>query len=143
MSLSWLEPFLPWILALASVSLLLFAASLLIIPWLIIRLPAAYFHPETRRPLRRTSAYPKLSFLLTLLKNMIGVLCIAAGLAMLLLPGQGLITILIGITFTNFPGKFRLEQSLARRRSILRAMNWIRNKAHRPPLVPPPDKDPD
>jgi hypothetical protein len=143
MSFTWLEPFLPWVWAMASMSILLFAATLLLIPWLIVRLPTAYFHAQSRRPLHRISPYPKLTFLLALLKNMLGVLLIAAGLAMLLLPGQGLLTILIGITFTNFPGKYRLEQSLARRRSILRAMNWIRSKAHRPPLIPPPDKDPD
>jgi hypothetical protein len=60
---------------------------------------------------------------------------------MLLLPGQGLLTILIGITFTNFPGKYKLEQALARKHSILRAMNWIRRKAKHPPLLPPLDKD--
>ena len=138
MNLDWIDPFLPYIWAMASMSLLFFAGSLLIIPWLIIRLPATYFSAQSRKPLRTASPYPKLNFLLTVLKNLLGGVFILAGLAMLLLPGQGLLTILIGVTFTNFPGKYTLEQKLARRTSILLAMNWVRGKAKRPPLVPPP-----
>lgn len=141
MTFKVIEPFLPLILAMASLSVFFFLASLIFIPWMIIRLPPTYFSPQTRRPMRTISAHPKLSLLLTVIKNLIGGVFILAGLVMLVLPGQGLLTILIGITLTNFPGKYRLEQGLARRRSILRAMNWIRSKAHRPPLVPPPEKD--
>ena len=36
------------------------------------------------------------------------------GVAMLALPGQGLLTMLVGIMLMNFPGKFRLEQALIR-----------------------------
>ncbi|MFP4049015.1 MAG: hypothetical protein ACOCQT_02050 [Desulfovermiculus sp.] len=140
MTFKMIEPFLPLIWAMASLSVFFFLASLVFIPWLIIRLPATYFSSQTRRPMRTTSAHPKLSFLLTVVKNLVGGVFILAGLVMLVLPGQGLLTILIGITLTNFPGKYKLEQGLARRRSILRAMNWIRRKAHRPPLVQPSEK---
>ena len=135
--LNWLEPFLPLIVAMASMSLVLFVGSLFLIPWLIIRLPRDYFAPQNRQPLRKASEHPRLSFVLTIIKNILGILFIIAGLAMLVLPGQGLITILIGLTFTNFPGKYRLEQWLARKKSILRGMNWIRRRAHRPPLLSP------
>jgi hypothetical protein len=125
----------------ASVSVFFFLASLLLIPWLIIRLPVDYFHSQTRTLLRRVSPHPKLDFLFAVLKNLFGVLFILAGLAMLVLPGQGLLTILIGITLTNFPGKYKLEQGLARRKNLLRAMNWIRGKAGKDPLIPPLAKD--
>ncbi|MDZ7762616.1 MAG: hypothetical protein U5L00_20505 [Desulfovermiculus sp.] len=141
MSLEWIDPFLPLIWGMATVSVFFFLASLVLIPWLIIRLPADYFSSQTRIPLRTDSPRPKLDFLLTVLKNLFGGLFILAGLVMLVLPGQGLLTILIGITMTNFPGKYRLEQGLARRKSILRAMNWFRRKARKAPLMPPPDKD--
>lgn len=141
MTFKVIEPFLPLIWAMASLSVFFFLASLVFIPWLIIRLPPTYFSSQTRRPMRRASAHPKLSFLLTVIKNLVGGLFILAGLVMLVLPGQGLLTILIGITLTNFPGKYKLEQGLARRRSIFRGMNWIRRKAHRPPLVPPLEKN--
>ena len=141
MSLEWIDPFLPLMWWMATVSVLFFVASLLLIPWLIIRLPADYFHPPSRKPLRTASSHPKLGFLLAVLKNLFGGLFILAGLAMLILPGQGLLTILIGITLTNFPGKYRLEQGLARRKNILRAMNWFRRKAHKAPLISPPDQE--
>ncbi len=139
MSLSWLEPFLSFILWMASISSLFFIVSILFIPWVIIKIPYDYFYPETRQPVRTVSPYPKLNFLLTIVKNLVGGLFIIAGLAMLVLPGQGLLTILIGMTLTNFPGKYKLEQGLVRRKSILRAMNWIRSKAHRPPIWTPPE----
>ncbi len=141
MSLQWIDPYLPFIWGMASVSVFFFLASLLLIPWLIIRLPVDYFHSQTRTPLRTVSPHPKLGFLFAALKNLFGVLFILAGLAMLILPGQGLLTILIGITLTNFPGKYKLEQGLARRKSMLRAMNWIRGKAGKDPLIPPLARD--
>ncbi len=138
-SLDWLQPFLPLALWMASISGLFFVTSILIMPLVIIKLPFNYFYSETRQPVRTVSAYPKLNFLLTVVKNLIGGLFILAGLAMLILPGQGLLTILIGITLTNFPGKYKLEQGLVRRKSILRAMNWIRRKAHRRPIIISPE----
>jgi len=56
---------------------------------------------------------------------------------MLLLPGQGIITILIGIMMLNFPGKFTLEQRIVQQPNVLRAVNWMRTKADRPVLEVP------
>jgi len=53
---------------------------------------------------------------------------------MLLLPGQGLITILIGIMMLNFPGKLAMERRIVQQPTVLRAINWIRAKAARPVL---------
>jgi hypothetical protein len=54
-------------------------------------------------------------------------------------PGQGLLTVMIGLMLLDFPGRRRLEKSLARRRSILTAMNRTRARFGHPPLLPPPD----
>ncbi len=54
---------------------------------------------------------------------------------MLVLPGQGLLTMLLGILFLDFPGKSRLEQKLIRQPAILKAINSLREKADRPPFV--------
>jgi hypothetical protein len=56
---------------------------------------------------------------------------------MLLLPGQGLITILIGLMFLNFPGKLALERRIIQQPTLLRAINWIRAKADKPVLQAP------
>jgi hypothetical protein len=56
------------------------------------------------------------------------------GIALLVLPGQGLLTILLGITLLDLPGKRHLEIVLLRRPSVSRAVNWLRRKSGRPPL---------
>ena len=70
-------------------------------------------------------------------KNILGFVLIIAGIAMLVLPGQGLLTIVVGVVLMNFPGKFRLERWLAMRAPIWRSLNWLRRKARRPELQRP------
>ncbi len=54
---------------------------------------------------------------------------------MLFLPGQGLLTMLLGILFIDFPGKHRLEQKLIQHPKILRTINTFREKAGKPPFT--------
>ncbi|HOS97284.1 MAG TPA: PGPGW domain-containing protein, partial [Deltaproteobacteria bacterium] len=70
-------------------------------------------------------------------KNILGAVFILAGIIMLFLPGQGVLTILIGITLVSFPRKRVLELRLVRKPSVLRALNWMRARAHKPPLLLP------
>jgi hypothetical protein len=56
---------------------------------------------------------------------------------MLIVPGQGMLTIAVGLVLTNFPGKFRLERWIATRRSVWRSINWLRRRAGREPLERP------
>ena len=67
-------------------------------------------------------------------KNIIGVFLIIGGLLMLVLPGQGLLTIVTGLLLINYSGKCKLEQKLVAIPSVFRALNWIRVKANKPPL---------
>jgi hypothetical protein len=120
---------------LGALSVLTFIGSLVLIPWLIARIPPDYFQPEKRLPIRSQSRYPGLNHLLTVLKNVLGILFILAGLGMLFLPGQGILTLLVGLMMTNFPGKYKLEKKIIGRRSVLRAINWIRIKYKKPPLM--------
>ena len=135
--LLWLEAneTLLWLAALGSV--VTFLGSLAVIPWLVVRMPADYFvHP--RRPiLRFFGEHPALRLLGLCLKNLLGGLLIFAGLAMLFLPGQGILTILIGLSLLNFPGKRRLELRLVGQPRVMRGINWLRTRAGRPPLLLP------
>jgi hypothetical protein len=115
-------------------SLVTFVASLIVIPLLIVRMPADYFTRE--RPYYR-GRHPVLHWSILIAKNLFGALFLLAGLAMLFLPGQGLITIVIALTLLNFPGKRRLECRLIRRPGINRVINWIRTRKGRPPLLIP------
>ena len=54
---------------------------------------------------------------------------------MLVLPGQGILTILVGFTLLDFPGKFRLQRWIVTRRGVLESINWVRKKAGREPLA--------
>ncbi|GAC20421.1 hypothetical protein GARC_3466 [Paraglaciecola arctica BSs20135] len=54
---------------------------------------------------------------------------------MLVLPGQGLITMLIGLSLIPFPGKHRIERDLLSRNSVRSTLNWIRIKANKEPFI--------
>lgn len=110
-------------------------ASMLAIPWLVVRMPKDYFNTASR-PLHYRSP---LAWLAWLLRNLLALVLLTAGILMLVLPGQGILTILIAIMISTFPGKYRLERALVRRPRILRAVNWIRRRHGRPDLNDPRD----
>jgi hypothetical protein len=133
--LEWLQGYTTAFWWFGFLSIVTFVGSLIIIPVLVARIPKDYFvrHPGQRHG--NSHALPGLRLLIMLLRNILGIAFILAGLAMLVLPGQGIITILIGMMLTDFPGKHRFEQRFVRQPAVLRAMNWIRQKAQQPPLV--------
>ena len=131
---SWVESHLTQILVVTSaVSLVMVVASVVALPWFIARLPTEYFarvsHPELRsvdlgaHPVRRV------------LKNAVGGLLAIAGLSMLFLPGQGLVTLLVALTLLEFPGKARLERRLIENDTVFSALNWLREKAQKEPFI--------
>jgi len=122
------------LLALFALSVVGFVGSLIVIPIILVRLPPHYFderHPrawmENHHPILRLVGH--------VLKNIAGVVFLVAGFAMLFLPGQGILTMLIGVSFLDFPGKRRLEAKLVGQPSVLRTINGIREKFGRPPLT--------
>ncbi len=123
---------------LAGVSVVMFVVSLLVFPLIIVFLPQRYFVKPRRDPARLIRRRPALWLVVTVLKNLFGAVLVLAGLVMLLLPGQGLLTILIGLTLLNFPGKYALERRLASRPAVARALNRMRLLVGRPPLEIPP-----
>ena len=54
---------------------------------------------------------------------------------MLLVPGQGVLTILVGVLLCDFPGKRTLERKLVVRPLALSTINKIRLRYKRPPIV--------
>jgi hypothetical protein len=52
-------------------------------------------------------------------------------------PGQGVLTILVGLLFLDFPGKFALERRLVQVKPVQAAIAWMRAKAGRSPLELP------
>jgi hypothetical protein len=113
-----------------------FASSLLVIGVLLVRLPATYFQREHPRDFW-IDRHPFLRWTGLIAKNLAGVAVILLGLALSVpgIPGQGLLTILIGLMLVNFPGKRRLEVKIISRPRVLRSVNRLREHYGRPPLV--------
>jgi hypothetical protein len=133
--LDWIHAHEPFLWAIVGVSIFTFAASLIVVPWLIVRIPPDYFsrHRPPRKP--GEGPYPMARLALRIAKNALGLLFVLAGLLMLILPGQGLLTILTGVLLLNFPGKRRLARWIVSRRPVLKGINWLRRRAHREALV--------
>ncbi len=128
---AWLEKHAELLWWVTGSSVALGLITLVAIPMIVIRLPASYFVAGGRRHLYRQHPVG------VILKNALGALLVLAGLAMLVLPGQGLLCILIGLILIDFPGKRRLEQHLIRYRAIHAPANWIRRRNQRPPFRQP------
>ncbi len=120
---------------LAWISAALLIISIAIIPWIVINIPQDYFHEHYRVRISKQSAHPLITRFLAGLKNVFGFIFVVLGILMLVLPGQGILTILMGLFFMNFPGKYRLERKLVSSPKVLKSLNWIRAKANKSPLV--------
>jgi len=116
--------------ALGLLSLALFLISLIVFPLIIIFLPADYF---VRTEPGILTLSPR-RMVLRVLKNAFGLFLILAGVLMLFLPGQGLLSIFLGISLMHFPGKRKLEMRLLNFPRIHRSVAWVRRKANRAPL---------
>ncbi|RMG56770.1 MAG: hypothetical protein D6717_05965 [Gammaproteobacteria bacterium] len=133
----WLQPLLPWIAPMAGLSLLLLVGSILALPWLVTRIPEDYFvSPEPWRA-SHPPRHPLVLLGILLAKNLLGAVLLLVGVLMLVLPGQGLLTMLAGIVLLDFPGKRRLERWLIRQPTLFKGINWLRERSGHPPLRPP------
>jgi len=122
------------LIGLGASSILIFVISILGISWFVAQIPEDYFLSSKRKPSKWQEQKPILRLAVLFGKNIIGVSLIIGGLLMLVLPGQGLLTIVTGLLLINYPGKYKLEQKLVAIPSVFRALNWIRVKANKPPL---------
>lgn len=104
----------------------------LLLPVVVMRLPPDYFASsrDQQPPPRHL-----LGWLWRIVKNVLGVVFVLAGVAMLILPGQGLLTILIGLMMVDIPGKRAVERRIVARPMILRLLNKMRASRGRAPLI--------
>jgi hypothetical protein len=123
------------IMWIAGASVVAFIATLIVAPMLVVRIPSDYF-AHGRRPRKQwADRHPFVRGVLLTGKNLLGYLLIAAGLAMLVLPGQGVLTMLLGFILVDLPGKYRFERWLIARPLVLRSINRFRQRAGRDPLI--------
>jgi 4-hydroxybenzoate polyprenyltransferase len=118
-----------WVLL--GVSIVSVALVALLLPGMVARLPADYFASSRQAPRERPSAS---GWVKRIGKNVLGFVFLLAGIAMVLLPGQGVLTILIGVFLLDFPGKHAMERWIVRRKKIKALLDRMREKRGQPPL---------
>jgi hypothetical protein len=124
----------PTSIAITSIaSIVLFVGTLAGIPWFVARLPVDYFKRAEDHPSAIAKAPLRIAFHVG--KNLLGGLLLLMGIAMLVLPGQGLLTIVVALVLLDFPGKRRLERRIVSRPRVLGALNALRRRAGREPLL--------
>jgi hypothetical protein len=115
--------------------LVTFCGSLLVVGFILVRIPATFFLDHHPRDWWADKS-PWLRWLGIIAKNLLGLLLVVLGVIMSLpgVPGQGILTILIGVVLLDFPGKRRLERKIIGRRKVLAGVNRLRARYGQPPL---------
>ncbi|HEX9155545.1 MAG TPA: hypothetical protein VF819_08270 [Nitrospira sp.] len=126
------------LVTLTVLSVVFFIGSLIAIPYILVRLPADYFDIRIPRPWMEDH-HPILRVMGHIVKNAVGGIFLFAGFLMLFLPGQGVLTMLIGVSMLDFPGKRKVEATLIGQPTVLGVINSMREKFGKPPLILAPD----
>ena len=118
-----------------AVSAAIFVISLMSLPWLVAQIPEDYFFDDKRASSKwLTNTHPVFRLFLIVIKNLLGLILLAGGFLMLFIPGQGLLTIFMGIVLIDYPKKYAFERKLVTIPAVLKGLNWLRKKADKPPL---------
>ena len=73
--------------------------------------------------------------MLAILRNLLGLLLVLGGVLMLFLPGQGILTIVIGLLMIDTPKKRAFQAWVLAWKPVNRGINWMRRKAHQPEFL--------
>ena len=121
---------------LGSLSIFILIISVFMMVLIISFLPEDYFKSENRNLIFsvQNSRYPLLKLLALITKNFFGILLLLSGILMLVLPGQGILTIITGLVFIDYPGKYKFERKLLRQKGVINSINWIRSRLNKPSL---------
>ena len=113
-----------------------FTISLAIVSVIVVKIPANYFRTDYS-PKFLSGRHPAIRLLGIVGKNILGVFLVALGIVMSLpgVPGQGLLTILLGVMLLDFPGRRNLETRLVSRPGIFKTINKLRHRFGKPSLV--------
>lgn len=130
-SLTWNKIFLGIGLFLGSLLL-----SFLAIGIVMVKIPENYFSSHYQQDFLPNSSW-LVRWGAVILKNILGVILVVLGVILSLpgVPGQGVLTILLGLIMLDIPGKRPLEARIIKRPTILAAINDLRARYNKPPLV--------
>jgi hypothetical protein len=88
------------------ISAVVFVVSLLAMPFLLSKIPVDYFVQNKQHKVEIKGVS---GLLIVAIKTIVGLVLLLAGIIMLVTPGQGIISILLGLFLLEFPGKRKLE----------------------------------
>ena len=111
-----------------------FVATTGITVWFVVKLPADYFvNDGQRKSEQRASVSDWVRFLF---RNLLAVALVGLGIILSLpgIPGQGVLTILLGVMISDFPGKERLERKIVSYPKVLEALDRLRERFGKPRL---------
>lgn len=116
------------------ITLISIAVSYGLIMYGMIKIPADYFSSSyAKADTGNQNFFVRWGALI--IKNTIGAILVIAGIVMIFTPGPGVPTILLGLIMMDIPGKRPLEARLIQRPTVLAAINHLRAKYNKPPLI--------
>ena len=115
-------------------TVVLLVGSAWAVRWYVLRLPPDILL-RTQPPARQRP--PRMWLVALVARNVLGTVLLLAGIAMLVLPGQGLLTIAISLALLDLPFKWRVTRAILSYRPVLAGINRLRTGAQLPPLEQP------
>ncbi|CAC9641252.1 hypothetical protein [uncultured Gammaproteobacteria bacterium] len=113
------------------ISAVVFVVSLLAMPFLLSKIPVDYFVQNKQHKVEIKGVS---GLLIVAIKIIVGLVLLLAGIIMLVTPGQGIISILLGLFLLEFPGKRKLELKFINHEPTFKTLNWLRSKVNHPPF---------
>ena len=106
-----------------------------IVSFVVVKLPATYFHPDHDREILKDK-HPAIRWAGIIGKNLAGVILIVLGVVMSMpgIPGPGLVTILFGVMLVDFPGRRWLEHKIVSRPNVQKTINNLRKRFGKKPM---------
>src|ERR671931_1206857 len=118
----------------ALLSAAMFVGGSAVVTFVLIKLPANYFHSSHAREFL-VERHPVLRAVGIVAKNVLGLVFVVLGVIMAVpgVPGPGVLTVLLGVMMLDFPGKRDLEARLLGQPRVYSAVNSLRAKFGKPP----------
>lgn len=132
----WLPEMTWWNISLGALIVVgTFVVATGVVSFVVVKLPATYFHPEHDREILKNKP-PVVRWAGIIGKNLAGVVLIALGVVLSMpgIPGPGLVTILFGVMLVDFPGRRWLEHKIVSRPAVQKSINNLRKRFGKKPI---------
>ncbi len=130
----WLEEHAALSSLIAVGSIVFVVISLWAVHRFLVTIPPDYFQHDHKRLDRWRDSHPALRYAVLVGKNTLGGILVLLGLVMIFTPGQGVLSILLGLSLLDIPGKRNLERRLVGQKNVLQVVNRLRARRGQAPL---------